>query len=511
MIRVLVVEDEMPILHSIKKGIEMTNPRFQVVATAYNGEEALAQLRLNEIDVVFTDIRMPVMDGIGLISRLREAYPAIVPVIVSGYQEFEYAKKAMNLNVSDYLLKPLSLVELGKVLLSIAAQIDGRNEALLDKYMEDALHHEGNAKKARPPAVLEEGNLGMMLLCAGSFPGFTLEDYSPATAAWDRFDLAGACGEWLQEGRGLWVMDGKSPSEKIIVYHRAAESVAATLQRCAEGLLERWEREAGTSLTIGISSDFPIGELLTTGQMLRARLYKKASIGVSQLFALSQSEDRAPELPKLDTFTEKKLLMALDHNTHEPFLEALRGLIEPWKTSRPRQYEVERVMRQIASLCLRSMDSPTPYFSHLFEYDIDQAILHSGSYDELYKHLSIVYRMAFSMKESNEEEGDQSKQLMERLDEYLRMNLTEPINHQTLSEKYGLVPSYLSKLFASYKGMSPAKYLVTLRIQRAKELLETQPKLLMKDIANLIGYQDALYFSKLFKKETGVWPSEYKS
>ncbi|MFD0670915.1 response regulator [Cohnella sp. GCM10027633] len=510
MIRVLVAEDEMPILNSIKMGIEMTNPLFRVVATAYNGEEAVSLLRTVDIDVVFTDIRMPVMDGIGLIAHLKEAYPTIVPVIVSGYQEFEYAKKAMNMNVFDYLLKPLSLSELQKVLSNIADQIDSRNQAEMNRYMEEILTNEGGARRAPPPRLLEEGLYGVMLLCAGSFPSYSLEDYNPVTEQWSRFDLLGICGESLDDERNFWILDGKSDSEKVVIYRYVAEPLSHRLKACAEALLIRWATDIGTSITIGISSELTIGDVHANAQMLRARLYKIISIGVSQVFTLSQSVDAATDIPKLDTLTEKKLLLALQHNTFEPFLEVLRGLVEQWKSSKPRQYEVEKTLQQIAALCLRSLDTPSPYFSHPFESDIHQAVLYSGSYDQLYAYLSIVYKMAFAMKERTEDETDQSGQLMERLDEFLRKNLTEPINHQTLSEKFGLVPSYLSKLFVKYKGMSPAKYLVTLRMKHAKELMETQPKLLMKDIAALIGYQDPLYFSKLFKKETGVWPSEYK-
>ncbi|OAS18711.1 response regulator [Paenibacillus oryzisoli] len=509
MIRVLVVEDEMPILQSIKFGIEMMNPLFKVVATAFNGEEALSLLPNIEVDVVFTDIRMPVMDGISLISQLRHLYPTIVPVIISGYQEFEYAKKAMNMNVFDYLLKPLSLHELQKVLSKIAEQIENQSKAMMDKYMEEILNHDGSVRKWRP-YFPEKDTYGLMLLCAGSFPSFSLEDYSPVTEIWTRFDLVGACREGLDDNRKFWVLDGKSDSEKIIIYVNSVEHESTKMAVFAEELLHRWQIEVESPITIGISSHVTMEEINTKAHMLRARLYRSISIGVSQIFTLSQPVDTTHEMPKVDTFTEKKMLFALNHNQFEQFLDVLCSIIEQWKILKPRQYEVEKILQQIAALCQRSLENPSQYFSHFFEFDLNQAVLNANSYDQLYKYLSIVYKVAFSMKELNEVESDQSTQLMERLDEFLLMNLTEPINHQMLSEKFGLVPSYLSKLFASYKGMSPAKYLVTLRIKRAKELMEAQPKLLMKDIAVLIGYQDALYFSKLFKKETGVWPSEYK-
>ncbi|MDG0811123.1 response regulator transcription factor [Cohnella rhizosphaerae] len=512
MIRVLVVEDEKPILNSIKLAIEMTDPRFVVVATAYNGEEALSALQTVEVDVVFTDIRMPVLDGIGLITRLRETYSAsaIVPVIISGYQEFEYAKQALSMNVFDYLLKPLSLAELRSLLLRIAAQVEGQRQASVDKYMEELLGSDGHPKGARPAALPERGVYGLLHLCACAFPSFAMEDSSPAAESWARFDLTETCRVIAGEGP-FWVLDGKTDSEKLIVSLGTEARYDETTRAFAEALLDRWRQVIGTPITIGMSGPLALDDIRTTAQMMRARLNRTVSIGESRIFSLSQSTDLVFEVPKLNSFVEKKLLFALNQRSYEQFLDILRELVDEWRRLKPRQYEVEKLVHRIAALCLGVLDARSRYYTAYFEADLNQAVLQAKNYDELLVNLSLVYKMAFAMKGPQDDDNDRSKQLMERLDEYLRANLTEPINHQTLSEKFGLVPSYLSKLFTSYKGMSPAKYLLSLRMKRAKELLEARPRLLMKDIAALIGYQDPLYFSKLFKKETGIWPSEYEA
>lgn len=101
--------------------------------------------------------------------------------------------------------------------------------------------------------------------------------------------------------------------------------------------------------------------------------------------------------------------------------------------------------------------------------------------------------------------------LMLKIDQYIRRNLTDGINNHLLSDKFGLAPSYLSKLFREYKGMSPTDYLFYLRIEKAKELMETQSDLFTKDIATITGFCDPFHFSKVFKRETGLSPSEYKN
>jgi len=116
MIKVVVVDDEPYLLRSIKQSIEETNGSFAVVGEALDGESALEVIRRTRPDVIFTDIRMPVLDGLELIEELRRAKEEVLPVILSGYQDFEYAKRALQIGVEDYLLKPINAKALGKLL-----------------------------------------------------------------------------------------------------------------------------------------------------------------------------------------------------------------------------------------------------------------------------------------------------------------------------------------------------------------------------------------------------------
>ena len=100
MIKVLIVEDEPPIARAVKQLICRYSDAFQVVGTEINGRAALERLGRGEVDVVFTDIRMPVMDGLELLENIQRDYPEVVTVLLSGYQEFEYAQKAVRLPAS---------------------------------------------------------------------------------------------------------------------------------------------------------------------------------------------------------------------------------------------------------------------------------------------------------------------------------------------------------------------------------------------------------------------------
>lgn len=116
---VLVVEDEKLIARDISRSISRVNANFEVAAVASNGKDALEIIEELLPNVVFTDIRMPVMDGLELAEAINDKYDFIICVVLSGYNDFEYAKKAIHFNVMDYLLKPVNDKELTAVLSKI--------------------------------------------------------------------------------------------------------------------------------------------------------------------------------------------------------------------------------------------------------------------------------------------------------------------------------------------------------------------------------------------------------
>lgn len=127
---VLVVDDESLIAKNIKRSIERENPSFEVVGMCSSGIEALDIIKENPPQVVFTDIRMPEMDGLELARIISQQYPFISCVIVSGYNDFEYAKSAMESNVLHYILKPVNREELAKCLSKIENQILSKHPGL---------------------------------------------------------------------------------------------------------------------------------------------------------------------------------------------------------------------------------------------------------------------------------------------------------------------------------------------------------------------------------------------
>ncbi|RCW43000.1 response regulator [Paenibacillus prosopidis] len=120
----LITEDSKPILRNIKALLQSTDLPISIAATASNGEEALEYMRQHPVDILLTDIRMPKMDGLALIEQAKHIYPQLKVVLISGYNDFEYTRKALNLQVFDYLLKPVERHQLLEVMERIIVQLN---------------------------------------------------------------------------------------------------------------------------------------------------------------------------------------------------------------------------------------------------------------------------------------------------------------------------------------------------------------------------------------------------
>ncbi|WP_256760986.1 response regulator [Cohnella sp. WQ 127256] len=127
MYKVLLVEDETVIRHGLRELISQSTSHFEVAGEAANGREALEYLQSELPDLMITDIRMREMDGLTMVSKVKEMYPNLPVVIISGYGEFEYAKKAIGYGVIDYLMKPIERLELVSTLEKIKLLLDQKH------------------------------------------------------------------------------------------------------------------------------------------------------------------------------------------------------------------------------------------------------------------------------------------------------------------------------------------------------------------------------------------------
>ena len=142
MYKVLLVDDEYMITEGLKKLIPFDHWNMEVVATAEDADQALDYVREHPVDVVITDVNMPGKTGLQMIAEMKDLIPDAAFIIMSGYQDFEYVKTALNLRVADYLLKPVNKVEMGNILEKIRNQIQQPSQELANRLIHDDISEE---------------------------------------------------------------------------------------------------------------------------------------------------------------------------------------------------------------------------------------------------------------------------------------------------------------------------------------------------------------------------------
>ncbi|KIL37210.1 hypothetical protein SD71_00255 [Cohnella kolymensis] len=503
-IRVLIVEDEPPIARSLKRMIEGHHNSFAVVSMAMNGREAVGFLEREQVDVVFTDIRMPLMDGIELMSHLNITNPDILKVAISGHQEFEYARKAIQHRAFDYLLKPIAKSDLSVVLENISDLTFGKRIEDKKRHLYELLNRN---KPLEQPGLWWHPFYSVAIVCAGPYPLIPDDSMSPAGEFWNERPVLDVLLPLLAETEECWVFDGKTNAEKVIVLGLHDRTRVDVFEQYY-GLLLLQEGLFVTMMTSPILQQ--VGDLGQICPELRSALYQQTVLAHSQFLVCNWIDFKAKqdvhsgilELP--DRANIESIVLDIARKNWRGVDLALRDLLSTFAECRIPQIELMHVLSQMANQLVSRMQRA--YSITDLDMDIREAVTNAIHYDNLRENLLSIFDSLSEGKKTEE-----IPRVVMEVELFISRHYTETITNETLAKKFGFVPSYISKLFRTYKGMSPSQYLTNTRIERAKEFMQKQPGLMMKEISELVGFNDPLYFSRVFQKQTGTRPTDYKS
>lgn len=502
MIQVLVVEDEPPILRDVVNRIEAVDPRFTVVEKAYDGLRAIELLEDMDIDVVFTDINMPLCDGLHLLEHLSRNYPHIQAIVLSGYQEFSYAQQAIRYGVTDYLLKPVKDENLKTVLANLAARHQERLDRERQQVLNDIIHRR---LPGEPDAHLSFGRpdtpLLMALLCAGTLPLSPTGGELPAAEFWADAGQRPAIGAQLGRFNGATLLLGETAAERLLITPVEAFPYSDTLLHDLFNTLNQY----GCPVSIVACTRYTAGQLKEGYRQLRGQLAGEL-VFASPRLVLDRMQPPGTAEYLLPSHMERQMAVAAEQNNFRQYAEVMEKVLDELAAHKATQLNVETVIKRMLDIPLVAVASHQGTVSG---YGLRVQNMLSGcyTYAALYEKL---YQLAKGIFEAHITHGDKDR-LVEEIEAYIDMHLSEPVSSQTLSTRFGFSTSYIGKLFKAKNGQTPGDYLLKKRIEKAKALLLQDPGLKSKDVAQIVGYPDALYFSRVFKKETGVYPSEFRS
>ena len=504
-IQVLVVEDEPPTLRRIANMIERIDDSFVVAATALNGKIALEKMQEKSIDVVFTDINMPVLDGLCLMDNIQKKYPDCIVVVLSGYQDFQYMSHAIRTNSFDYLLKPVSLQAMQDVLMRIKKQFVLNMQAKLSieltRHMSRAYSQDDWEKEGY------DTELGLALFCFGGMPYSDDVELFPGLEAWSDVSLESIAHALSPAKNSFeWEFFGQTAVERVLIVRSDEQYYETWFEQVYQTLSKKQSLPIGClCLSYGVS----ILEVNDALKLMRSILQNQLRIGQGVFICLGKEELRADEpiYPSEDKEKSRKLAKLFSSgqfSKNNPFCNALFSCMEEedWTQAR-----IAHLFLSMLNLMEHDECAKTREFAEQYHAIIRDAISTAASVQGLYDELcSIDYLDDHTRNPAPEKSGT-----AQTMKQYLDRNFTQSITNQTLSRLFGYVPSYISILFRQEYSVSPSEYLNKVRLDEARRLLETEPDVLIQDVAERVGFKNQHHFSRFFKKYIGMSPSGYQT
>lgn len=429
-IRIFVVEDESLILKNIIKKIEQLSPDFQVVGSAYNGMDALALLESSKAQILFTDIKMPMMDGLDLIRRIREKNKDLQIAILSGYNDFEYARSAIQYGVADYLLKPVKLEHLECVLKKMQESIRKKQQTLQRSILTSAIvgNASGHTDSTLMPFSLSDMDFMLFLICFGNLksqvPGVSSLDY--ATPLPSEGDLQQALNTCFAAKEDWWLIDERELSQKFLIVTAKRKDEKEILRYALS--LQRNLTPIYAPITIAVCEHYiAYQDIEHSSCRLRSRLYHGLILGVSQIL---DAQSVASHMG-LDISETNKLTASAKSANFSTFSQLLNAAFYQWQNSPCPQYLIEKMLLQILRLVENIFEIPEEE-NYLHERTLFECIQNADSNESLAPGILSLFKKIF--RSQSLRSTDTTAVLME-MERILKKNYASPLNIEDLARK----------------------------------------------------------------------------
>lgn len=526
MVKVLIVDDEKLVRQMIMLCINWTEIGMEIVGDASNATQAMELVKEKKPDLVLTDIRMPVVGGLEFARNVREQFPKIKVVFLSGHDEFEYASEGIKMGAFDYLLKPINQEELRNAMVKVRDAIlseqaddyeilrlkeklrENKNliiAQLLIRFLQDSDYEETKENLEYLGFHMQEDmfQIAIVDFKPGKAGGETLnEEKKLLQEIWCR-ELTQ---QFFENHENIYVLENHQGG--IIIFNNSEDT---DFGKCCEGLKDYLLEHIQGTLCIGVGRKYKSSEdiRLSYGEAAETLKYQFIE-GPDQVLSF---RDISSQFGTTLNFEEKdvhELGILLRTGQSQQLLLHLEKIYEKMKKL---NYSRERTV--LFALCF-IMEIMTTLVEmkigqeHLpkSQKEIVEGVFSLESLDDTRMYLREVIIMA--SKAIMQELGDKERNLAANVKDYLEEHYCEEeISLAAVAEKLYANPSYLSRTFREKTGKTFSGYLFELRLDKAILLLR-QTDLKAYEIAEKVGFKDAHYFSTCFKKYTGVSINEFR-
>lgn len=542
MLKIFLAEDEVVVRETIKRMIPWEELGFELVGEAADGEMALPLLIRQQPDLLITDIKMPFMDGLTLARLAKKEIPGLKVVILSGYDDFNYAKQAIGIGVEDYLLKPITKNALIERLSEIRSRYEHEKtqKEYYEKFQREMQAYEKNSSRDFFEALVD-GSMDMMevykraeklgldivaeaynvliftMNCDENFSG-QRDEYS----SWEAESL-----ELLENffaGHSSAMLFRSNIFSYGVLLKGQRETIEENTRACVDEIRKILSRQDGRRewfLAVGQSverlSQIQKSYHTASRAFSQRYLYDENILYYDEMETMehpggqAETEDNA-YLQKVDVnalnpaILQKFLSNGLQEET-ENFVKDYFYAIgqEPMESLVFRNYVILNVRFSVISF-IKGLGCDT---NEMESADTEEVLAESGkNMESAIAYAKKMISQAIEIRDQNS--GNKNRSILKTAVDFIDSHyMDEEISLNTVANVANVSSNHFSALFSQNMGQTFIEYLTTLRMNKAKELLRCTG-MRSSEIAGEIGYKDAHYFSYLFKKTQGMTPSDYR-
>ena len=507
MYKLLIVDDEKIERKGIRSLVEAEKLELEIYE-AVNGRDALDFLQKNSVDILLTDVKMPFIDGIELISQAAPLYPDMKLIIFSGYSEFEYAKFAMKMGVEDYVLKPVDPEEFSATMNKVIGELD--EQSLKHEYEQESREYIGKHFMYQ----LVYGNL-------------SIEDYEKFKGMLDD-DLLGFHRMMLVEtDKEFFGRVGNSIEDEIkqiiaeqsrylnlnsqqcliFLDHKLESGTErdAVLRAAADRLIHMLKTDYDETAYVAVSQSFePALETIPESFRILEGLMQEKFYATGRYVFFQQDESTGNSITEIENDTLMKQIkqdirMKDTLNLRKHFNELSERFVGQNTFS-------QVYVKFIFSNLLKEFYDSMPDADEIQQSREIEKIYCTNSFEE-------IKEIMLSNIEKLEQIFGKNPQMIHReiedIKQYIYDNYAKDLSVNDLAERVYMTPSYLSFVFKNETGQNLSKFIKAYRMEKAKEMLENTHKKVVT-ISNEVGYENVSYFCQSFREYFGISPQKFR-
>ena len=542
MLKTFLVEDEVVIREMIKKMIPWEQYGFELAGEAADGEMALPLILKSKPDLLITDIKMPFMDGLTLCRLVKKELPDIRIVILSGYDDFNYAKQAISIGVEDYLLKPITK----NAFIERLKEIHNRYEhektqrEYYEKFRLEMQEYEKNASRDFfETLVRADSDLAELYRRADKLnldivaEAYNILIFTPDTSE-GNYNSYEECSDWEAEvqdkintyflNHPVAILFRHQVFSYAILVKGQKDTIEKNTEECVKAIqdiMDQTERRTDWFLAVGKSADrlSMIGHSYRTA--VRANSFRYLYDGhILDYQSLEAQKENPSDSRREDSVQLRNVnINALNPAILQKFLSS--GLAEevddfirdyfnaigqePMGSLVFRNYVVLNVRFSVLSFLKKLGCDDSEISGQEMENIMDET---GKTIEAAVAYCGKILKKAIALRDENA--GDQNRSVLKLAVDFIDHNyMDEEISLNKAAHVANVSANHFSALFSQNMGQTFTEYLTDLRMSKAKELLRCTA-MRSSEIAGEVGYKDAHYFSYLFKKTQGMTPSEYR-